>query len=141
MWKLTLLTALGLIGTACLGSDFADTVEGSWQMTSGTVDGKQIPILDSHPITIDFEDDEVSGTASCNGYGGSYELNGSTVKFGDLAMTEMACSPQKTMDAEAMFAEAIIRVDSISLDEQLTLTGNGVDMVFEAMKAGSDPGS
>jgi len=141
MWRITLLTALGLIGTACLGSDFADFVEGSWQMTSGSVDRKEIPILDSHPITIDFEDDEVSGTASCNGYGGSYELNGSTVTFSDLAMTEMACSPQKTMDAEAMFAEAIIRVDTISLDEQLTLTGNGVDMVFEALDPGSDPGS
>ena len=136
MWKITLLTALGLIGTACLGSDFADSVEGSWQMISGTVDRKETPILESHPITIEFEAGEVSGTASCNGYGGRYELNGSTVTFGDLAMTEMACSPQEAMEAEAMFADAIIRIDTISLDEQLTLTGNGVEMVFEAPEAG-----
>jgi heat shock protein HslJ len=56
-------------------------------------------------------------------------------------MTEMACSPQEAMEAEAMFADAIIRIDTISLDEQLTLTGNGVEMVFEALEAGSDAGS
>jgi heat shock protein HslJ len=141
MWRITLLTALTLTATACLGSDFADSVEGSWQMTSGTVDGEAIPILDSHPITLTFEDEQVSGTASCNGYGGSYELSGSTVTFGDLIMTEMACSPEKTMEAEAKFAEAITRVDRVSLNEQLTLSGDGVEMVFEVLEPESSPGS
>ena len=141
MWRITLLTVLVLIATACLGSDFADSLEGSWQMTSGTVDGESIPILDSHPITITFEGDQVSGTASCNGYGGSYELEGSGVTFSDLIMTEMACSPQETMEAEAKFAEAITRVDTVSLDEQLTLSGDGVEMVFEVFEPESSPDS
>jgi heat shock protein HslJ len=134
MWRVALITALVMISTACLGSDFADSVEGSWQMTSGTVDGNQIPIVDTHPISIAFDQDEVSGTASCNGYGGTYELDGSTITFRDLAMTEMACSPEETMQAEAMFATALTRVDSVSLDGELTLSGDGVEMVFDALE-------
>jgi heat shock protein HslJ len=134
MWRVALITALVMISTACLGSDFADSVEGSWQMTSGTVDGNQIPIVDTHPISIAFDQDEVSGTASCNGYGGTYELDGSTITFRDLAMTEMACSPEETMQAETMFATALTRVDSVSLDGELTLSGDGVEMVFDAVE-------
>lgn len=136
MWRIALTTALALMATACLGSDFADSVDGSWQMTSGTVDGEEIPIVASHPITITFDGDRVDGTASCNGYGGTYELDESTIEFSDLTMTEMACSPQETMEAEELFATAITRTDTVSLDEQLTLSGDGVEMVFEPRGSG-----
>lgn len=140
MWRVALITGLALVSTACLGSDFADSVEGSWQMTSGTLDGKEIPLVESHPITITFRDEQVSGTASCNGYGGTYELDGSMITFSGLAMTEMACSPEETMQAEAMFATAIARVDSVSLDGQLTLSGDDIEMLFEAIEAVPESG-
>lgn len=125
---------LTLLTSACLGSDFADSVEGPWQMTTGTVEGEEIPLLASHPITIDFEGDQVTGTAACNGYGGTFELNGSEISIGALSMTEMACFPEEAMRAEAMFAEAIPRVDTVELDDGLTLTGPGVELVFEALE-------
>lgn len=134
MRRLAFLTVLALAIPACLGSDFADSVEGSWEMTSGTIDGEDIPVLDSHPITINFEDNKVSGTASCNGYGGTFELAGSSITISDLAMTEMACFPEETMRAEAMFGEAIMRVHTVSVDGGLTLTGDGVELVFEALE-------
>jgi heat shock protein HslJ len=119
---------------ACLGSDFADSVEGSWQMTSGTVGGEEISLVSSHPITITFEGDQVSGTASCNGYGGTFQLSGSEISFGNLAMTEMACFPEETMQAEALFAEGLTMVDAIAVDEVLTLSGDGVEMEFERLE-------
>lgn len=134
MRKLTLVTFLVIALPACLGSDISDSVEGAWQMTSGTVDGEDIPLLDSHPVTITFEGNEVSGTASCNGYGGTFDLNGSSISISDLAMTEMACSPEETMEAEATFSEAITRVDTVSLDETLTLSGDSIEMVFEMLE-------
>lgn len=134
MKRISLVMALSLLVSACLGSDFADSVEGSWQMTTGTVDGEEIPLLASHPITIDFEGDQVSGTAACNGYGGTFVLNGSEISISGLTMTEMACSPEETMRAEAMFAEAIRRVETVDLDGGLTLTGPGVELVFEALE-------
>lgn len=135
MKRLALLASIALLTVACLGSDFADSVEGAWQMTSGTVDGEQIPLVESHPITIDFDEDgQVGGTAACNGYGGSYELSGADISFGNLAMTEMACFPEETMQAEAMFANAISRVDTVAVDGELTLSGQGVELAFEALE-------
>lgn len=134
MRKLALLSLIALVATACLGSDFADSVEGSWQMTSGTVDGEEILLLDSHPVTIAFEGDQVSGTAACNGYGGTFELDGSEIAISGLAMTEMACFPEETMHAEAMFGTAITRVETVAIDDQMTLSGDGVEMVFEALE-------
>ncbi len=134
MRKLALITVLTLVASACLGSDFADSVEGAWQMTTGTVDGQPIPAPESHPITITFQGDQVSGTASCNGYGGTFQIDGSSISIGELAMTEMACSPEETMEAEAMFSDAITRVDTVSIDGALTLSADGVEMVFEKLE-------
>lgn len=134
MWRITLIAALAMMATACLGSDFADSLEESWLLKSGVVDGEEIPILDSHPVTITFEGDQVSGTASCNGFGGTYVLDGATISIGDLAMTEMGCFPEETMQAEAMFAEGITRVDTVTLDGGLALSGDGVEMMFEALE-------
>ena len=134
MRKIALSSLVAIVAaTACLGSDFADSVEGSWVMTSGTVDGEEIPLLDSHPITIAFEGDEVGGTAACNGYGGTFELDGSEITIGALAMTEMACFPKEIMQAEAMFGTALTRVETVSIDDQMTLSGDGVELVFEAV--------
>ena len=128
-----MISLIAVLATACLGSDFADSVEGSWQMTSGTVDGEEIPLLASHPITITFDGDEVSGTAACNGYSGAFELDGSEIAFGALAMTEMACFPEETMQAESMFGTALTRVETVTIDEQMTLSGDGVELVFDAV--------
>jgi heat shock protein HslJ len=49
-------------------------------------------------------------------------------------MTEMACSPPETMTAEAMYAEALTRVDTVAVDQGLTLSGDGVELVFEALE-------
>lgn len=134
MKKLALVSLIAVLVSACLGSDFADSVEGSWQMTAGTVDGAEIPLLDSHPITMVIEGNQISGTASCNGYSGVFDLNGSQVTIGALAMTEMACFPEETMQAEALFGEAMTRVETVTLDEELTLSGEGVELVFEALQ-------
>lgn len=134
MWRVALITALALTSAGCLGSDLADSVEGSWQLTSGTVDGQEIPIIEAHPITITFEGDQVSGTAACNGYGATYELDGSTITISDLAMTEMGCFPEEIMQAESMFATALTRVETVSVDGDLTSSGDGVELVFEAIE-------
>lgn len=134
MRRLALLSTLALALAACLGSDFADSLDGSWQMTSGTVNGEEIPLLDSHPITITFDGDRVTGTASCNSYGGDFELSGSQTRFENVAMTEMGCFPVEAMVAEAMYADAITRVQSVSLEGDLTLKGDGVQLAFEALE-------
>jgi heat shock protein HslJ len=134
MRKLALLSLIALVATACLGSDFADSVEGSWQLTSGTVDGEGIPLLDSHPVTIAFEGNQVSGTAACNGYSGTFDLDGSEIAISGLAMTEMACVPEEIMETEAMFATSISRVETVAINDHMTLSGEGVELVFESLE-------
>lgn len=134
MRRIALIASVALLTAACLGSDFADSVEGSWQMTSGTVDGNEIPLVSSHPITINFEGDQVNGTASCNGYAGSFQVSGSEISFGNLAMTEMACFPEQVMEAETLFAQGLTMVDTVAVDGGLTLSGEGVEMSFEQLE-------
>jgi heat shock protein HslJ len=134
MKRFVVIVGLALSTAACLGSDFADSLEGSWQLSSGTVDGEPIPILDSHPISIVFDGEQVSGTASCNGYGGSYELSGSAISFGNLAMTEMACDPPETMEAEGRYAQGLTAVTTVAIDGDLILTGPDVELIFTALE-------
>lgn len=132
IYVLLLLTAL--ISAGCLGNDFADSIEGSWELTSASVDGEEIVLVPSHPVTMTFKGNEVNGTASCNGYGGTFERDGSSIAFGNLAMTEMACAPPGTMTAEAMFASGLAGVERVEVDGGLTLSGPGVELVFELLE-------
>lgn len=133
MRRIIAIVALAVASTACLGSDFADSVEGSWQLVSGTVDGTEIPIVETHPITIDFEEDQASGVSGCNNYSGSYTLDGSSIEFGNVVMTEMACLDPGVMEAEAAYSAGLLAVDSVTLDETLTLSGPDVELVFQSM--------
>lgn len=122
---------LALSVTACLGSDFADSVEGPWQLVSGTVDGVEVPILETNPITIVFEGDQVSGVAACNNYSGPFALDAPSIEFGNLVITEMACLDEEVMEAESLYMLGLIAVDTIALEGTLTLSGPGVELVFE----------
>lgn len=132
----SLLTLLTLSATACLGSDFSSTVEGSWELESGTLNDQPIPILDSHPITMTLEAAEIGGTAACNGYGGEYRLSGNEFSIEDgLAVTEMACQPQEVMESEQKFLEALISADEIQLTNAgLVLGGPDAELVFDRLE-------
>ncbi|HET9260041.1 MAG TPA: META domain-containing protein [Acidimicrobiia bacterium] len=132
MRRIIAIAALVLAGTACLGSDFADSVEGSWQLVSGTVDGTEIPILEAHPVTIVFDEDQASGISACNSYSGSYTLDGSSIEFGNLVMTEMACLDPGVMEAEEAYSAGLLAVETVTLDDGLTLRGPDVELVFES---------
>ena len=133
MRKLTLMFVMVLALSACLGSDFADSVEGDWLLVTGTADGAAVPILESHPITMTLGAGRISGIAACNTYGGEYELSGSSFEITEgLAVTEMACQPEEAMTSERAFLDAISVVDNVALDNDgLILSGPGVELRFE----------
>lgn len=59
-------------------------------------------------ITIAFAQGQVTGTASCNQYGGSYRLEGSALAIADLFQTEIAClEPVGVMDQEQRYLQAL----------------------------------
>ena len=133
MRRIIAIGAVALAITACLGSDFADSVEGSWQLVSGTVDGVEVPIIDTHPITLTLEGDQANGVAACNSYSGPFTLDGSSIQFDDIAITEMACvDPPGVMEAEAAYTAGLLAVDTVTIDDGMTLTGPDVELVFES---------
>jgi putative lipoprotein len=62
------------------------------------------------PVTLQLgADGRASGRGGCNGYGGPYTLSGSSLTFGSLAATRMACAPE-AMDQEQRYFDALAKV-------------------------------
>jgi heat shock protein HslJ len=125
---------LGLTLAACADpadEAAADPTETAWVLESGTVDGAEIALVDSHPITLTFDEGQAGGSAGCNTYGAAYEISGAEISFDEAISTMMACEPTEVMDAETAYLTALDVVTGFSATEDsLTLTGEGVELVF-----------
>ncbi len=89
------------------------------------------PSLDDHPITLVFDEGSVGGDSACNSYFGGYTMSGTEIAFSDLGQTMMACEPEDVMESEAKYQAALGLVETFSAtDDTLTLTGEGVELVF-----------
>lgn len=126
---------VALTATACLGSDFTDSVEASWELRSGTRNGEPLTVMDSHPITMTLAAGDIGGTAACNSYGGQYSISGSEFNIeGGLAVTEMACLSAEVMDSEQQFLDALTSVDEVVLtNEGLVLRGPNTELSFDRL--------
>lgn len=104
--------------------------DGDWRAVGGTVDGTPVSLVDPG-ITMKIDGDQIGGVAACNQYGGSIRIDGGTISIGALSMTEMACEEPR-MALENTFLTSLARVDGFTLvGGALTLTGDGVEWVFE----------
>jgi putative lipoprotein len=66
--------------------------------------------------TLDFPDaGRVAGRAFCNRFSGKVETSGSSIRFGPLAVTKMACG-QSANEREARFLQALHKAERYSLD-------------------------
>lgn len=130
-----MLVLFALVAAACgAGSGASGVADGAWQLESGTLDGKPIPMVGTHPITLAIEGDTVSGTAACNGYGGKVRLKGDRFEVREVGVTEMACFPPETMDSEQAFLDALHDVDRFEIvNEQLVLRGERSELVFNPL--------
>lgn len=109
--------------------DIIGTVE--WILTSATVDGSPLGLLDSHPVTLRLDGADVGGTAACNSYFGTLIGRGGQL-FDGFGVTEMACDPPAAMDLESAFLAALLRTSDAARDgASLVLTGDGVELRFD----------
>lgn len=129
-------TLVALSATACLGSDLADSIEGSWELRSGALDSEPVTLVASHPVTMTLEDGQIGGTAACNSYGGQYTISSSEFNIeGGLAVTEMACFPPEVMDSEQQYLKALASVDHVELtNDGLVLRGPDTELSFELLE-------
>ncbi len=103
---------------AATGLPFEGTI---WQVTSyNSGDGAMTDAIEPAPTTR-FIGGEMTGTTGVNQYGGTYEVDGSSVKVTLGPTTLMAGTPE-AMDQESAFLAALATVASYSIEgEVLTL--------------------
>ena len=107
-------------------------VSGHWQMTSGTIDGVVLALVAESPITLSVTGTQISGRAACNHYGGDIVVEDGRTRFNLTSMTAMACG-EPVMAVEAAFTAALPRIVDAARDgDRLTLTGPGVELLFES---------
>jgi heat shock protein HslJ len=112
--------ALLLAGCTSTGEQNAEVVGPVW----GAVSIADKAVLDNALITLQLDGDgRASGKGGCNGYGGSYTLEGSVLRFGPLAATKMACETA-VMDQEQAYFDLLAQVEHYTVgdDGALVLT-------------------
>ena len=110
--KLTIYDATGA-SILVYAAGPANPLVGEWNVT-GYNNGKQAVVspIAGTTLTAIFTEGEVSGSAGCNDYNGSYTLDGDQVVIGPLSTTRKACE-QDVMDQEAAFLTALQTPSSV----------------------------
>ncbi len=137
MKRILVLFGVAAVLTSACGSDTVSVESGSndfvgeWQLESGTLDGAAFPLVDGWRVTFQLEEDgRFGGRAACNGYGGTYELDGSAISFGEWSITEMGCEPA-VMASEQAFITVMQRTPEIErVGDELRMGGDGIDLSF-----------
>lgn len=102
----------------------------TWQLTTFVMGDVASSLLGESVITAVFDGQQVSGSAGCNQYFGSYTREGDTITFGALGSTKMACE-QGVMQQESDFLAALSKAQTISLTgDGLTLTHPNGSLIF-----------
>jgi len=94
---ITVLAACSCSGTTALENT-------SWELES--LNGNAV--LPGTAITLEFSGDQISGSAGCNHYGGSYRAGADSLSVSDLFWTEMGClEPEGVLEQEQAYLTAL----------------------------------
>jgi heat shock protein HslJ len=103
-----------------------------WQLVQYGPADKPTPALEETTVTLNFEaDGQLNGSAGCNQYSGSYELDGSSLTVGPLVSTRMACLNDGIMEQESAFLQALESAHSLShVANPLVISYEGGELLF-----------
>ncbi|MBN2657089.1 MAG: META domain-containing protein [Spirochaetales bacterium] len=96
-----------------------------WYLVEIEGDSSISILNDKEPfLELDMNSSKVGGNASCNNFFGDYILDGTSLSFGMIATTMMAC--QDEGNQEHRFIQALSRIDSYEIrNNELYLLENG----------------
>ena len=107
-----------------------------WNLVSFGETGAETPVVSGSTVTLLLAAGQAAGTGSCNGYAGSYQIEGNSISFGALTSTKMACADSEATEQEGRYFQALESASEYEVNgDQLRITyddGKGV-MVFEAV--------
>ncbi|RJQ42383.1 MAG: META domain-containing protein [Anaerolineaceae bacterium] len=82
----------------------------------------ETPSMKGTKVTVDFSDGQISGSAGCNSYGGSYKIKGEKITISSLVMTMMACQDTGVMEQEQTFIQYLQDAQTFKVNgEQLQI--------------------
>lgn len=132
----TLAAVLLLAGCALLPG--TGDLDGDWTLLSGTHDGAALELIDGAPVTLTIDGAEARGQAACNSFSGSVTVSGARFRLHDLATTMMGCEAP-IMALESAYHAALGAVsEARRTGDRLTLTGDGVELVYGLTPATPD---
>ena len=128
-----LLIGLIILMVACLpaGSEAEYAIETpidrlaetEWALSAIRPTSNETPVLTKTAVTLKFEDGQLQGSSGCNSYSATYAVDGRSLTFGPIAVTEMACLEPGIMEQEAAFLAALSTTSAYDLaNEELSLT-------------------
>ena len=105
----------------------------------GSIDGQPLPLgVEVTAIFTPGEDSQenaLNGSAGCNGYFGSYTIEGQNLEIGPLGATQMMCDEQ-VMQVESAFLAGLESAQSYeTMLKQLTITTASGSLTFFADRA------
>jgi heat shock protein HslJ len=128
-----LLTSCALIGSGGISTALDNT---SWVLERL----HDQPVMQGRQLTLNFEKENINGSAGCNSYSGSYRGdNDGAWHITNLSFTEMACSPNQVMVQEKRFLDTLQAATSYEImGDKLTLKNvdHQILAVFMAPKQG-----
>ena len=134
----------GLPGLPGVGEpDIEPPLEGnSWVLEHYGEPGNPTPALaGSYEVTLEFGDGELSGSAGCNSYFGSYtSKKDGTFEVSDLANTEMACMEPGVMEQEGEYLTALRLAENYEVNgSTLRIVGGGKLLVLARSEEAPGP--
>ena len=130
---IVIISALLLSSCGILGSEVKDRLNGtSWTLVSY---GNQT-LLVGTAMTANFDSGEISGSASCNHYFGSYQAKSGKIQISGLGWTEMACmDPDGIMTQEQEIMRILMEASSYEINgiELEIATPAGQVLIFKSI--------
>ena len=121
------LTACGEGGDGS-GHDPAALEASAWILSEGI----DVDAWEQAAPSIGFDQGRVSGSNGCNSYGGSYETDGSSLSFGELAATMKACPPPADEVERAFMSQLEAASEWRTEDDELILGEGDGELRFRA---------
>ncbi|MBC7810036.1 MAG: META domain-containing protein [Burkholderiales bacterium] len=93
--------------TAVADATFGGLAGPTWTLVSFTLPDATLPVVKDSIVTLSFNQEGAGGNAGCNSYSGTFEYSGSTLTFGQIISTLMACVDNNIMQQEINYLAAL----------------------------------
>ena len=128
------LLMLVVILSACTTPSFSLTGKGKL-IAFGPAGSTTAAVPDADATLTFGEDGTVNGSSGCNSIGGEYTVDGNQLTFGPITSTLMACDEPRSTQESAVTQVLSDTAEFEIEDQTLTLTNDGVVLVFTAVPA------